>query len=482
MARQLLGRHVALSGFVAFALVAGISRVGNYNAPLIGDVTQFLYVGDIVAHGGTPYLDAAYSKGPLTALLFAAIEPLAGTSTALVRLSVVPFAAAAALALAGYVAHYAGRAAGALAGVGFAVLSGLQRLDGAEGKSEQYGVAPLYGALWLATRTGRWAAPGAGALVGCAVLINPAFVLGVPPVALQLWLSATGAVRRRKLFLAGAGLLAPVALACAWLAAAGALDDMLIQVGGQVADAVRSEHVPTAAAPIAADLFSTRVLGLPPMVLWLPGLAGCALALRDRTLRPGALVLGLVMVATAVRVKAPIYSIDYQFYPAVPALCGAIALGLASLSGLSPRRRALLAAAVLAPALWTLVVHPQIDLLGREPVDRVPQGREVYAVGNFVRRHTTPSQRIIVAGGRAEVYWVARRRAPTRFFDAFGRNGDPHYPVERRRDLRRRPPAAVVIMSTERLTERDVQPLIRSRRYVEAYSRGGDHVWLRRRA
>jgi hypothetical protein len=217
------------------------------------------------------------------------------------------------------------------------------------------------------------------------------------------------------------------------------------------------------------------------MVLWLPGLAGCALALRDRTLRPPALVLGLVMVATAVRVKAPTYSIDYQFYPAVPALCGAIALGLASLSVLSARRRALLAAAVLAPALWTLVVHPQIDLLGREPVDRVPQGREVYAVGNFVRRHTTPSQRIIVAGGRAEVYWVARRRAPTRFFDAFGRNGDPHYPVERRRDLRRRPPAAVVIMSTERLrAERDLKPLIRSGRYVEAYSRAGSHVWLRR--
>jgi hypothetical protein len=128
-------------------------------------------------------------------------------------------------------------------------------------------------------------------------------------------------------------------------------------------------------------------------------------------------------------------------------------------------------------------VHPQIDLLGRAPLDRLPQGREVHAVGTFVRTHTTPAQRIVVAGGRAEVYWYARRRAPTRIFDAFARNADPHYPVERRRDLSRHPPAAVVIMSSERLSsEPDLEPLIRSGRYVAAYDRAGSHVWLRKPA
>src|SRR3954468_12098327 len=112
-ARRAAERHLALSGLLAFALVAGIARGGNYEAPVIGDLGQFLYVGDVVAHGGAPYLDAAFNKGPLTALLFAAIAPLADSSTTVVRLSAVPFAAATALALAAYVARYAGRRAGA---------------------------------------------------------------------------------------------------------------------------------------------------------------------------------------------------------------------------------------------------------------------------------------------------------------------------------------------------------------------------------
>jgi hypothetical protein len=257
---------------------------------------------------------------------------------------------------------------------------------------------------------------------------------------------------------------------------------MLIQVGGQLADALRPEHTPTAnVPPVVPALLSAHSLRMPPELLWIPGLVGCLLAMRERRLRDGAMVLGLVIAATLVRVKAPLYSFDYQYYPAVPALCGAIVLGLASVFARHPTRRAVLAVAVLAPLLWSLAVHPQIDLLRMDARARNPLGAAVYPVAAFVRMQTTPSQRIIVAGGRAEVYWVARRRAPTRYFDAFSRDSDPSYPVKRRRDLRHRPPAAVVIMSTERLrTERDLKPLIRSGRYVEAYSRAGSHVWLRR--
>jgi hypothetical protein len=480
-ARRLIGRHLALSGFAAFALIAGVARVGSYNAPLVGDVGQFLYVGHIVAHGGTPYLDAVYSKGPLTALLFAVIEPLAGTSTALVRLSVVPFAAATALALAAYVAHHAGRAAGALAGLAYAAFSALQALEGSAGKTEEYGVAPIFGALWLATRTGRWAAPGAGALLACAILINPSFAIGAPAVALQLWVTARPGDRPRTFVAASAGLVAPIALACAWLLAAGALDDMLVQLGGQIADAVRVEHVPTASAPAVGTALLSTHLRLPPELLWIPGLVGLALALREPRFRPAAAVLGLVLAATIVRVKAPLYSFDYQYYPAVPALCGTLALGLFSVFARHPLRRAALAAAVLAPALWVLAVEPEIDLLRVPARARSGLGASAYPVGEFVRAHTRPSQRIIVAGGRAEVYWVARRWAPTRYFDAFSRNSDPSYPVKRRRDLRRRPPAAIVLMSTEPLRgERDLKPLIRSGRYALSYSRSGNRVWLRR--
>lgn len=474
------GRHVALAGCAAFLLVAALVRMANYRAPLAGDATQFLYVGHAVAHGGMPYVDAAYSKGPLTALLFALIEPLAGTSTTVVRLSAVPFAAGAALALAAYVAHHAGRVAGAIAGLAFAAFSALPGVEGAEAKTETYGVAPAFGALWLATRPGRAAAAGAGALLVCAILINPAFAAFAPAAVVELWLATPRGERARRLGAAVAGALAPAAAIAIWLVAGGALDDMLRQVGGQVKNAVGS-------GPPLADHGARRGVApishhVPEPALWVLAGAGFLLAMRDPRLRRPALGLALVAAAVVLRIKLATYGFDYHYYPALPALCGAIALGVVAVVRVRPRVQLAAAAVVLAIPLWTLVVHPQLRLLRDEPAARNPYGASVYPVAAFLRAHTRARDRIIVEGGRAEVYWVAQRRAPTRFFDAFGPTSDTSYPAERRRDLMHRPPAAVVVMATERLSADAVLAhLVATRGYVRAYARAGSSVWLRTR-
>ena len=64
--RELVRRHAAAAGFAAFALVAAAARIADYQAPLSGDATQFLYVGETVANGGMPYADAAYSSSPMS--------------------------------------------------------------------------------------------------------------------------------------------------------------------------------------------------------------------------------------------------------------------------------------------------------------------------------------------------------------------------------------------------------------------------------
>jgi hypothetical protein len=470
--RELVGRHVAIAGFAALAVVAAAARVANFPAPLVGDAAQFLYVGETVAHGGTPYVDAAYSKGPLTALLFALIDPVAGASSTVVRLTVVPFAAAAGLALAGYVAHYAGRAVGALAGLTYAAFSAAQILEGAEAKTEQYGVAPVFGALWVATRRGIRGAAAAGALVACAMLINPALGIAIPVVALELWLGAPASERARRFGAAVAGAAVPALLACAWLGLAGALDDAVAQIGGQISDSLRPGH-----RVAVLDVTSDR-LSVPMPELWILATVGCVLALRERRLRRPVLALALVMGAVLVRVKIASYEFNYQYYAALPAMCGAMALGAGSLWPGRRAARATEVAVVLAVPLWARVVHPQLDLLGKDPAARDPYGAAVYPVAAFLRSHTRSTDRIIVEGGRAEVYWVAQRRAPTRFFDVFGLNGDDAYPAERRRDLARHPPAAVVVMNTDRLSP-DLRKLVVSRRYFQAYARRGSFVWVR---
>ena len=140
-------------------------RSDRWRAPLINDTGQYLYVGETMLDGGTPYVDAANNKGPVTYLLFALIELVSGTHpVARSARRCCVFAGLAALALAGYVAHYAGRAAGVVAGVTLALLAGAPALQGSDPNTEQFGIAPMVGAWYLATRgSARTAAAAGGA-------------------------------------------------------------------------------------------------------------------------------------------------------------------------------------------------------------------------------------------------------------------------------------------------------------------------------
>ena len=475
--RAFLERHIALTGFAAFALVAAVTRVAEYQKAVAGDVTEFLYVGETVLQGGLPYADAAYSKGPLLALLFAAIEPVVGESPTAVHLTLVPFAAAAALALAGYVARYAGLLAGALAGLTYAAVSAFAPYAGADAESEQYAVAPLFGALWMCTRQSPAGPAGAGVLFACAVLLHPAFGVAAPALAVELWLGTAPGARLRRFGLAIAGALVPIAAALAWLAAGGALADMLHQVGGQVGNSLQSDAGATAVGDRSLDR-----LEIPASAVWAFGAVGSLVAFRDSRLARPAVVLALVMAGVLFRTKVASYELEYQYYPALPAICGAAVLGIASLWRPPRLERLALAVLVLAFPVWDMAIEPQLKLLRKDPAARNPYGAAVYPVAGFVRAHTKPDDPIIVAGGRAEVYWYTERRAPTRFFDVFGSTGRPEYLAERRRDIARHPPAAVVVMqNVSTAAEPELDRLVRSGAYRRAYFRAGSAVWLRSR-
>ena len=156
--------------------------------------------------GGTPYVDAANNKGPLTYGLFALLELVGGSHPVVHRAVLIVFAGLAALAVAGYTAHYAGRAAGAFAGVTFALLSGTPVLQGDDLNTEQFGVAPMAGAWYLATRgSSRSRGRAAGALTAAAILMNIAFAVVAPFVAWELWRAAPAGRRARPLLIAAAG-------------------------------------------------------------------------------------------------------------------------------------------------------------------------------------------------------------------------------------------------------------------------------------
>jgi hypothetical protein len=485
-AYELALRYPALAGFFGFAALIAALRPASYNAPIDQDTGQYLYLAQTVMHGGTPYVDAAYNKGPVTALLFIPIRLVAGGSTVGVRLTLLPFAALAALAVTGYVGRLAGRATGIVAGIAFAALSGMAILQGDDPNTEQYGVAFMAGALYFAVRGGWRSAAASGLCTAAAVGINPTFAVVVPFVLWELWRNGGPELRGRR-FLSGIGgallLGAPILI---WLGTSGALGDMVTQIvghaRGSVGPRLRSTGPFTGALPPGGQHHSElyRLVNIPEGSLWVAALVGCLIALRDPRLRRVAIPAALWMVLSWARVKVVNYEFLHHYYPGLIGVVAGLAVGIAALWGTDLRRRIALTALVLAVPVWSLAIGPQwralfVSAHARFGVDH-PYAL-AYPVARFVREHTAPGDPIMVAGAEAQVYYLADRRAPTRFFDIFPVMDHPAYAAERESEMLSNPPRAVVLLPTE-----GIDPTLRAvgqqHAYRVAYQSHGATVFL----
>jgi len=465
--------------FVLFAAVAAVTRPATFNAPLEYDPPLYLYGGNLILHGHTPYVDMIATKGPATYLLFAGIRLVAGTSVVIVHLTLVLFAALAAVALAAYVARFAGRAVGFLAGLVFALFSATADLEGYSSNTEQYGVAPMVGAWWLATRREWWAAGLAGGLTAFAALMNPAFVVVAPFVGYEIWASSSaGRGRRFAWAVAGVAVVAvPILL---WIGLSGAFGDMLDQVFGY------------ARSGVGGGGGGGHFWHVPAPALWVLGVIGCAVAMRDARLRRVAIPALLWIVVAWARVKVANYSYSHHYYPALPGIAAGIAVGIGSLWRRSLLERVAICALVLAVPLWSEVLRFQGHAL-REPATlRFYKTAShpyhlVYPVSAFIRSHTSPSYTIYMAGGLPSqeatgapgVYWLADRFSPTIFIDTPPSRWIPSgYASQRRWDLLTHPPKAIGLMPQYQV-DPDLRDVLRRYRYRLAYEINGARVWLR---
>lgn len=504
----------------AVALLAGlaaVTRISSWRKPLGTDSGQYLYIGDLVLHGDTPYVDAVNNKGPMTYLLFAVIRLGAGTSMTAVRLSLLVFAVVAALALGAYVARLATREAGVLAAIAFALFAGLPAMQGDDPNTEQYGIAFIVAAWWMATHAGaRWAL-GAGASIAAAVAMNPAFAIGLPFVAFELWRARAGAPVRERLRRIALGVVGGIALAgpiLLWLVLRGAFDDMwelvveyayartdgsfdrgavppseplVDQPSGDGGGGGGGDREDVFGPPGRIDEWRYGTWALPERGLWIVGVAGLLLACTDRRLRRAALPLLAWVVACWARVKGATYEFPHHYYPVVPALAGGLALGVARLWGLMPRRalaRYAVAVVAFAVPLWLWVGDREREALDYPPGLRWGSQFEsfalAYPVAEFLREHTRPDERILVVGTDPEVYWVADRRANTPYFDVFPLLRDGKLIGRRAVDVIEDPPAAIVAMPDAEEADPFFPALLDLGEFPPAFDLRGARVWLRK--
>jgi hypothetical protein len=484
-------RHPTAASFLLFALLAAVSRPASYQKPIERDTGQLLYVGHLVAHGATPYVDAAFNKGPLSFLTFAVIDQVTFTKVVLVRLVLVLFAAVAALGVATAVGARAGRSVGLLAGITLALLAAASPLQGDDPNTEQFGIAFLAGAWGLAALPGTLTAAGAGLAMAAGAAFNPLFAIVAPVIALELLASPPGQ-RIRRVAVAVAVGLALLGVLAIWLGASGALDDMWDQViGGGIS--LHPGGVSTIAPAVAsADGLQgvlQRWFDVPAGALFWLGAIGSGLALQHKELRVTAaaalLWIGLVWVRTEVQS----YTFPHHFYVALPGIAAGIALGVGVLWPGNFRARASLAVLVLALPLIAYVAAPQLRQLEVPPDQRWSLETQddwslAYPVAQFIDEHTSPGDRIFMTGSHPEVYWLANRRAITRYFDFFIPLRDAAARRERMRDLEAHPPAAIGVMADPD-AHSDLEGLrsyMDRHRYVIALQLNGAQVWLPRGA
>src|SRR5918992_3155694 len=474
-------RHPLAVSLVLYGVVAALLRPATWSTPLFEDPAQNLYVGQAIFDGGTPYVDAANNKGPLTFLLFGVLGALVGTSNALLKFTVVIVTAAAAALVASYVSRYAGRAIGFLAGLTFALFSSTADLLGYEPMTEVYALVPMTAAWYLASRGGARSAAGAGAAATVAVLMNPAFGIIVPIAGLELWRRGRENGTIGELFgwaVVAGSFVASIVLF--WVAAAGAIDDMVTQVLGHITS-------DGGGAPESSQAFSAETSGLyrfvttPAGGLWVAAAIGAILAWRRPTLRPLAVPSLLWLALAFVRVKVGDHELYHEFLLALPGIAVGIAAGIASLWGPGLRHRVAIAALVLAVPVVTLVIGTQwrsLQLPASERFGVDTSSAVAEPVADFIKENTAPEDRIFVGGRAAQVYWLAERKAPTRFFDDYPVVQEAKYKRERGRALGDDPPAAIVIMPNTPPDDA-LRAFIARLRYQLAFEERGARVYLK---
>jgi hypothetical protein len=459
-----------------FAALAAVTRAASYGMPLERDTANYLYVGRLLWHGTMPYASAATNKAPLTYVLFGFVDLVGGPHPLVTRLLLLAFVVAACVAVADYVEHYAGRPAGIAAGVALALLAAASPLQGDDPNLEQFGIALMAGSWALATRPTHRAAAASGLVLGVAVAANPLLGVAAPFVGWEL-------LRTRRLLVGAAAGVGVVVLTVAFLLAGGAWSAFHEQV---LSDDLFSR-------PGGSGLLSGGQLGwqnafdVPGGALYWFGVAAALVAASRRQLRAPAIACLIWIALVWLKTELQSYAFPHHFYVAMPAIVVAFGLACSVIWGAARRAQVGLVCLLLAAPTVAYVIGPQFRLLD-VPADRRWEAigfganwRLAKPVSQFIAERTRSSDTIFMVGADPEVYWLARRRAPTRYFDYYLPLRSPRAAAERMRALEHNPPAAIGALpdGDANADLPAIQPFITAHRYRLAFDSEGAKVWLR---
>lgn len=451
------------------------------------DQGVFLWIGDVGNAGGAPYRDAWETKGPLVFALSAVVRRAFGATTWGIRLFDAGVVIGTLALIVALLRRAGASGAAPWAAVVFAVAyARLGWWDSAQ--PETWATACLTGALLLAWPRGGTAGERtplrrlllAGFLTGCAALVKPFFVLFLVVPALVA--GGDGRVRARVVVLLGAGSLAALLLALAWMGS----------LGSDVITAFVDTHVRFNATVYA----STGGVGLGRRLARMAGIIGGGILLpallmaipaargrgREEQLLARASALWLAIALGLVLVQGKLWS--YQWTPAYPALAILAGLGARNIELEMPRARSsTVLAAVSALIIGARSIEPArwVAAWVRDTIVSPDAGRWYAHFGKYdleegtfpmvarhLRERLRSDERVLVWGVEPVIYALSGRASASRYgvHLPLVLGGDTRARRAARArfvaDLAARPPSAIVVLENDRnqLVRRDSRQLL----------------------
>ena len=416
------------------------------------DSGVFFYAAQRLLDGGAPYRDIWDHKPP-GVYFVDAVGIAIGRQTGvwLVQLAFLISAA-----LIGYRALT--REFGAAAGLvgSLAWLVALPRLflaDAAQTSFVEFYALPLqFGVLLVfGVPLTRSRALGIGALGGAALLFKPTLIGIVVAVGL-VTLARSRRAAVVPLVLIAFGALVPLAIAAAWAAARGVLEEMLDQAvvynRAYAGFAPLSDRIDAVASGLRLTLPSG--LAVVAVGAWLYGVASRGFASK---------LVPVALVALPLEIVLSTWGRGYHYYfiPWLPAMAILTAFAASEVQRAAPSR---FARPVLAAAVLLMSVQPAL-LVSRLALTTADA--RIRSVAAYVAANTTSKDTVLVWGSHAEVLFLADRRSPTRYVYQYAALSTRGYATRARveellADLRRARPTLIVDASRDSFVTPPLDP------------------------
>lgn len=415
---------------VAFAAIV---RVRLLQIPLERDEGEYAYAGQLLLHGVPPYREAFNMKLPGVYAAYGLIMALFGQTIGGIHLGFLLCNAATILLVFLLGRRLFGATAGAVAAAAYALLSVSPGVYGTQAHATHFVVLPVLGACLLLLRAldrdprpVPWLNGGlfaSGVLFGTGIVMKQhAAIFALFGVVYLAWMAR----RDRKLLLVSAGpaILAGIALPLAVtglaIAGAGVFSSFwfwTITYG--------RAYVSESSLSTGIDTFNSvfpHVVGA-NFLIWLFAGLGALLAWWHKADRPAALFATTLLLASFLAVCPGFYFREHYFVlmlPAVALLAGAAVSSLDRVIG-----RVLPAGLFAAILLFS--IFQQSDFLYRDTP--LQASRRMYSinpfpeaipVGDYLRAHTRPGERIAVFGSEPEIYFYADRPTATGYIYTYG--------------------------------------------------------------